>query len=289
MNSYRQPYSSLSSSYHQDASYPKSNIALSSRYGSIDRLASTNHRKSSSSSVCNSFSSSTFATKRSTSYGSGTKLNDIGGSMLRRYDNDHIPTYERRTSYTPSHYSTSGYASSYGTLPRYNRSQTPSYKSRERNYALKGREYKSMSRFSSDRERSEPNENVEQRFEKLYSRYVRDQNPSTNNPSSDETKAYSDKYISYSENETEADEEELSVDESEFKDDVQFKTPRGSEEKDTTPVEEIPFNNVPHIPESIPTLESIKSILENDKDINDNCNFINANFLFGDKISAPKK
>lgn len=52
--------------------------------------------------------------------------------------------------YTPSHYSTSGYVSSYGTLPRYNRSQTPSYIGRERNYTS-NRENKSVSRFSTDR------------------------------------------------------------------------------------------------------------------------------------------
>ncbi|KAL3998927.1 hypothetical protein ACH3XW_17055 [Acanthocheilonema viteae] len=155
MNSYRQQYSSLSSSYHQDL-LPKNNIGLSNRYGSIDRLASSNHRKPS----FNNFSSNAFAAKRSTSYGSGTKLNDnIGTLSLRRHDNDHIPAYERRTSYASSHYSTSGYASSYGTLPRYNRSQTPSYLNRERNYAS-NREYKSMSRFSTDRDDKEEGEEV---------------------------------------------------------------------------------------------------------------------------------
>ncbi|VDN91604.1 unnamed protein product [Brugia pahangi] len=130
----------------------------------------------------NNFTSNTFTPKRSTSYGSGTKLNDIGGvsSSLRRYDNDYNSVYERRTSYTPSHYSTSGYASSsYGTLLRNNRSQTPSYIGRERNYAL-NREYKSTSRFSTDREHSQSDDNVKQRLEKFYNRYAKDHEISNN-------------------------------------------------------------------------------------------------------------
>ncbi|KAM3720968.1 hypothetical protein ACO02O_08818 [Dirofilaria immitis] len=127
MNPYRQQYSSLSSSYHQDISpYPKTNIGLSNRY-------------------------------------------------------------------TPSHYTTSGYSSSsYGTLPRYNRAQTPNYINRDRNFTS-NREYKSMSRFSTDRERSEPDDNSNQRFEKYYNRYVKDENVQ-NNHSTNDTK-YSDQML----------------------------------------------------------------------------------------------
>ncbi|VDM94473.1 unnamed protein product, partial [Onchocerca ochengi] len=138
------------------------------------------------------------------------KLNEIGTSSLRRYDNDHIPTYERRKSFTPSHHTTSGYASSYGTLPRFNRSQTPSYVSRESNFAS-NREYKSMSRFSTDRERSESDDNANQRFEKLYNRYVKGHDVQNDHSTNDNAKFLSDgkKYISCSsETEIEADDEE---------------------------------------------------------------------------------
>uniref|UniRef100_A0A1I7VGN1 t-SNARE coiled-coil homology domain-containing protein n=1 Tax=Loa loa TaxID=7209 RepID=A0A1I7VGN1_LOALO len=136
-------------------------------------------------------------------------------SSLRRYDNDYNSTYERRTSYTPSHYSTSGYASSsYGTLPRYNRSKTPNYMGRERNF-VSNREYKSMSRFSTDRESSESDDNAKQRLEKINNRYVRDYQNVSNNHSTNDTK--------FSEEDDDDDddeeiEEEFSVDENEFKD-----------------------------------------------------------------------
>ncbi|CAG9539558.1 unnamed protein product, partial [Cercopithifilaria johnstoni] len=208
MNSYRQQYSGLSSSYHQDISFPKNITTSSNRYGSIDRLASLSNQRKSSYNA--NFPSNTFTTKRSIS--SGTKLNDIGATLLRRYDNDHpISAYERRTSYASSHYSTSGYVSSYGTLPRYNRSQTPSYINRERNYAT-NREYKSMSRFSTDRERSVSDDNVKQRLDRLYNRYARDQDISNNHSSTNDIK-----FPEEDEEEGEG-EEELSHDENELKD-----------------------------------------------------------------------
>ncbi|MCP9257225.1 hypothetical protein DINM_000477 [Dirofilaria immitis] len=235
-------------------------------YGSIDRLASSSSSSSSPSNhhrtlSYNNFTTSAFATKRSTSYGSGSKLNDTGTTSLRRYDNDHIPTYERRTSYTPSHYTTSGYSSSsYGTLPRYNRAQTPNYINRDRNFTS-NREYKSMSRFSTDRERSEPDDNSNQRFEKYYNRYVKDENVQ-NNHSTNDTKYcklviqlfsnLSMIFLNYfSETETEVDDEETEeeglYDENELKDvlrdiaklneddiseDIKLKTPRCSKEKE---------------------------------------------------------
>uniref|UniRef100_A0A0M3KG81 Ubiquitin carboxyl-terminal hydrolase n=1 Tax=Anisakis simplex TaxID=6269 RepID=A0A0M3KG81_ANISI len=83
-------------------------------------------------------------------------------------------TYDRVTPYStkrPTYSSTTtGRAPSIG---RYEyRSQTPSYYSESDRNPRFERDYKSMSRFSTDQDKSSP-EDVEKTFQKLYNRYVR--------------------------------------------------------------------------------------------------------------------
>ncbi|VDN05377.1 unnamed protein product [Thelazia callipaeda] len=248
MSSYRQIYpTSLSSSYHQDISYPRNNIGLSKRYGSIDRLAT-------STTLRTSISPSTFGSKRTASYGSALYLNDTGTSSLRRYD---IPAYERRSSNTPSRYANSSYTPSYSTSSWRDRSQTPSYsRSRER-ISIPDRDYKSMSRHPSDKEDSKSVDNIEQKFEQLYNRYVKDQKVEStdvsNNVKSNTEFSGGEKYLSYSEVEGDDDDDELSLNNDEFTDvirgiaelnkEANFEPSRNQHEMNSTSVKDAPCND----------------------------------------------
>ncbi|VDK89048.1 unnamed protein product, partial [Litomosoides sigmodontis] len=114
--------------------------------------------------------------------------------------------------YTSSHNSASGYGASCGTLSRYNRSQTPGYLNQDRNYAVE-RKYKSMSRFSTDRERSGSDDSIKQRMEMSCNRYARDRDVPRDRLT----------YDSRSENEADEEDDEerevkRSLDENELKD-----------------------------------------------------------------------
>uniref|UniRef100_A0A183V6X8 FH1/FH2 domain-containing protein 3 n=1 Tax=Toxocara canis TaxID=6265 RepID=A0A183V6X8_TOXCA len=203
MSSYRSPYSALSSSYHHDVPTTRSTFSTSApgRYGSTDRLASSYKPSAyqASSIVSPSapyHSSSTFTPRRSTTYGSTSALNDIVLTPTgRNFGSTNTGSYERISPYTSTRPSFSSVRNP--TSVRFeHRSKTPSYYREPERSARFDRDYKSMSRFSLDRERSSP-EDVETTFQKLYNRYVSDRNSVKSNSNSPETKTEKSRSLSH--------------------------------------------------------------------------------------------